>query len=66
MSSFDRQIVDKLIDSNGSNMDELKEIRFELKLQMCNKLQLKQMIKDLETDEEYEKCSRVLKKINKL
>lgn len=60
----DKYIIDKLIDSYAKNMAELQEIRFRLKLELCNRPQLKELLKELEQNEEYEKCAQVLKTIN--
>lgn len=60
----DKYIIDKLIDGYAKNMKDLQEIRFKLKLELCNRPQLKELIKELEANEEYEKCSEVLKKMN--
>jgi hypothetical protein len=60
----DKYIIDKLIDSYAKNMADLQEIRFRLKLELCNRPQLKELLKELEQNEEYEKCAQVLKTIN--
>lgn len=64
MSPFDRQVVDKLIDSEVDNMEELKEVRFGVKLHLSDRPQLRTMLSEYEEQEEYEKCARILKKIN--
>lgn len=66
MSTFDRQIIDRLIDSEVDNMKDLKEVKFGLKLKLCNKNQLKSLLKQCESDEEYEKCSLIMKIIKKI
>ena len=63
MKPFDRQIIDKLIDNEVKTMDELKEVRFELKVRLADKSQLRSMIKEYEYEEDYEKCARILKKL---
>jgi hypothetical protein len=45
-------------------MKELEEVRFRLKLELSNRQQLKDLLKELEQSEEYEKCSQVLKMMN--
>jgi hypothetical protein len=60
----DKYTVDKIIDGYAKNMKDLQEIRFKLKLELCNRSQLKEILKELESNEEYEKCAEVLKKIN--
>jgi len=64
MSSFDREIVNKLIDHTAKDMNDVKDIRFELKLELCDSFQLREYLKELESLEEYEECALVLKKIN--
>ncbi len=61
---FDRDVVNKLIDHAAKDMKELNEIRFKLRLELSNPKQLREWIKELEEDEEYEKCGMILKKIN--
>jgi hypothetical protein len=63
MKTFDREIINRLIDSETKNMDELKEVRFEIKLRLSDNQQRREMVKEYEEKEEYEKCSRILKKI---
>lgn len=63
MKTFDRDIVNKLIDSETKNMYELKEVRFEIRLRLSDNQQRREMVKEYEEKEEYEKCSRILKKI---
>ena len=66
MTNFDRQIVDQLIDSSVDNMEELKEVRFGIKLKLSDKPQLKIMLQEYEEKEEYEKCSKILQKIKNI
>jgi hypothetical protein len=42
-------------------MKELEEIRFRIKLELSNRNQLKEYLKELEQIEDYEKCAQVLK-----
>ncbi len=64
MTPFDREVIDKLIDSEVKTMQELKDVRFEIRLQLSDKPQLREMLEEYEGDEEYEKCAKILKKIN--
>jgi len=64
MSPFDREVVNKLIDHTAKDMNDVKDIRFEIKLDLCDTYQLREYLKELESEEEYEKCALVLKKIN--
>jgi hypothetical protein len=63
-SKFDREVIHKIIDKSTNNMSELKEIRFKLRLELSNTNELREWIKELEENEEYEKCALILKKIN--
>lgn len=64
MTPFDREVIDKLIDSEVKTMDDLKEVRFEIRLQLSNKPQLREMLEEYEGSEQYEKCAKILRKIN--
>ena len=64
MTPFDREVIDKLIDNEVKTMDELKEVRFEIRLELSDKPQLREMLEEYEGNEEYEKCAKILKKIN--
>jgi hypothetical protein len=63
MSQFDRDVIDKLIDSEVNNMDELREVRFRLKLELGDRKQLMEYKDELESEEEYEKCALIVKKL---
>ena len=65
MGEFDRMVVNRIIDSEVKGFDELKEIRFLIKLELSDTQQLREMLPTYEDNEEYEKCARILKKINK-
>lgn len=64
ISRFERDTVNKLIDHHAMNMKELEEIRFRIRLELSNRKQLLDYIKELEQNEEYEKCARIVKKIS--
>jgi hypothetical protein len=64
-SPFDRDVVNKIIDKTAINMKELQEIRFGIRLELSDTPQLKEYLKELELAEEYEKCAKVLKKLNR-
>jgi hypothetical protein len=64
MSQFDRGVIDKLIDSEVNNMDELREVRFRLKLELGDRKQLMEYKDELESEEEYEKCALIVKKLS--
>ena len=65
MSQFKRDVINKMIDKQVKDMKELGEVRFNLKLELSDKEQLREYLKELEQNEEYEKCAKVLKKISK-
>ena len=65
MSQFKRDVVNKMIDKEVKDMRELGEVRFNLKLELSDVEQLREYLKELEKNEEYEKCAKVLKKISK-
>lgn len=61
----DRKIVDTLIDSYAKDMIDVKEIKFRIRLALSDIHQLREWIKELEVDEEYEKCAIILREISK-
>ena len=65
MSQFKRDVINKMIDNEVKDMKELGEVRFNLKLELSDVEQLREYLKELEKNEEYEKCAKVLKKISK-
>jgi hypothetical protein len=65
MSQFQKDVINKMIDEEVKDMKELGEVRFNLKLELSDKEQLREYLKELEENEEYEKCAKVLKKISK-
>jgi hypothetical protein len=64
MSQFDRGVIDKLIDSEVDNMNDLREVRFRLKLELSDRKQLMEYKDELESEEEYEKCAQIVKKLS--
>jgi len=60
----DKYIINKIIDASAQNMKDVEEIRFRLRIELSNRQQLKEYIKELESSEEYEKCSRIMKALN--
>lgn len=64
MSPFDRQIVDRLIDSSLINISELKEVRFLIRIELSDRAQLLEYKNELESNEEYEKCALIVKKLS--
>lgn len=64
MTPFDRDVINHLIDSTVKNMDELKEVRFKVRLELSDRSQLLDYKKELEDLEEYERCAIVVKKMS--
>lgn len=64
MSPFDRSVIDRLIDSQVRNMQELKEVRFKVRLELSNREQLSEYKDELEQSEEYEKCAQIVKRMS--
>jgi hypothetical protein len=63
MTSFQRNVVNKIIDKEVDTMKELKEVKFQIRLELSNPFQLRNYLKELEAQEEYEKCAKILQKI---
>jgi len=63
MSPFQRDVINKLVDKNVDTLKDLKEVTFAIRLELSNPNQLKEYLKELETQEEYEKCAKILQKI---
>jgi len=67
MSPSQRNWVNKIIDHSAKDTNDLNEIRFQVRMNLCDDVvELKSMLADYEDSEEYEKCTRVQKKINEL
>ena len=64
MSQFDRDVINKLIDTDVNSMDELKQVRFRVRLELSNREQLIEYKNELELEEEYEKCALIVKKLS--
>lgn len=60
----DKYIINKIIDVSTSNMKELEEVRFKLRLELSGRQQLKDYLKELELNQEYEKCALIVKKLS--
>jgi hypothetical protein len=54
MSPFDRDVINKLIDSEVRDYIELNEVKFRLRLELSNREQLLEYKNELEQNEEYE------------
>ena len=66
MTSFDKDVINKLIDNEVDNIKDVKDIRFGVRLHLSDRQQLKDMLIEYEEKEEYEKCSKILKKIKEI
>ena len=64
MSPFDRDVINKLIDSEVRDYKELNEVKFKLRLELSNREQLLEYKNELEQNEEYEKCALIVKKLS--
>ena len=64
ISQFDRDAIDRLIDTEVNSIVELKEVRFKLKLELSDRGQLMEYKNELELGEEYEKCAQIVKKLS--
>ena len=64
MTPFDREVIDKLIDNEVRGMDELKEVRFRVRLELSNREQLLELKDEMEQSEEYEKCAQIVKRLS--
>ncbi len=64
MSPFDRDVINKLIDSEVKDYKELNEVKFKLRLELSNREQLIEYKTELEQNEEYEKCALIVKKLS--
>jgi hypothetical protein len=63
---FDRWVIDKMIDSYCKDMQEVSIVKYKIKLNIGSKKDLERMLADAVSDEEYEKCSEIKKKLDTL
>lgn len=67
MSPTQRSWVNKIIDHSAKNTDDLNEIRFQIRMSLCDDIiELKSMLADYESNEEYERCGKIKSKIQEL
>ena len=64
MSTFGRDVINKMIDHEVKDYKEVKEVIFYIRLELSDVQQLKEYLKEWEEIEEYEKCAQIVKKIN--
>ncbi len=62
-SKFDKFVISKIIDSYCENLEQLNEVRFKLRLKLCDINQLRDMLKEYEKLEEFEKCQVIKNQI---
>lgn len=60
----DKFIINKMIDDSTKNMREFEELRFKLKLELSSRQQLRDYLVELQSNEEYEKCALIVKKLS--
>ena len=63
INTFGRKVVNMLIDNNCKNMDEVKEVKFLIRLKLSDITQLEVMLKEYEKLEDYEKCQIIKSQI---
>lgn len=64
MSTFDRDVINQIIDHEVKDYKEVKEVNFLVRLELSDYQQLKEYKDELESIEEYEKCALIVKKMN--
>jgi len=64
MSTFDRDVINQIIDHEVKDYKEVKEVNFLVRLELSDHQQLKEYKDELESIEEYEKCALIVKKMN--
>ena len=64
MSTFDRDVINQIIDHEVKDYKEVKEVNFLVRLELSDSQQLRDYKDELERLEEYEKCAQIVKKIN--
>lgn len=66
MGKFDEEVVKSLITHDAKDQEEINNIYFRIRLELSDKEQLKEYLKELENEEDYEKCAIIVKKISKI
>ena len=64
MSTFDRDVINQIIDHEVKDYKEVKEVNFLVRLELSDYQQLKEYKDELEILEEYEKCAQIVRKMN--
>jgi hypothetical protein len=65
-NEFTRNTINKIIDKAARTYEEVKEIKFFMKLELSSIKSLKNLLQDLIESEEYEKCRLVQNRINQI
>ncbi len=65
-NEFTRNVVNKIIDKSARTFKEVKEIKFLMKLELCNIEELKDLLDNLVKIEDYEKCQKIKDKIDSI
>ncbi len=65
-NEFTRNTINRIIDQSARTYEEVKEIKFFMKLELYNVKSLRNMLKNLIDSEEYEKCRLVQNRIDKI
>ena len=63
MKNFDYEVVKSLI-NHEKTKEESEEIYFRVRLKLSNRPQLRTYLKELEENEDFEKCNIILKKLS--
>jgi hypothetical protein len=64
LPKFQRDVINLIIDDYCSNTNDLKELKFLLRLKLSNPKQLKVLLSEYEELEDYEKCQLIHQQIN--
>lgn len=64
MKTFDKEVVKSLLNHNKTKK-ESEELLFKVRLSLSNNSQLRGYLKELENNEDYEKCAIIIKKLSK-
>ena len=63
---YDFFVISQIIDKYCDNVQEVNQVKYLMKLEMGEKEELEELLKEYEEKEEYEKCSEIKKKLDSL